>query len=102
MPESADGRTRCGKPKTDQKVRQIATGAARLRTSTVKTPPSSAKALLARNRARDPRETLISPATRARAPERSNILSSALFTRGTILILGDYHGGTRRDCLVKG
>jgi len=47
------------------KVRQIVTGAARLRTSTVKTPPSSAKAVLARNRASVQRGTLISSVIRA-------------------------------------
>jgi hypothetical protein len=59
MPESAVGPTRYGRPKADPKVRQIVTGAARLRTSTEKILPSSAKVSRARNRASGRKETLI-------------------------------------------
>ena len=68
--ESADGRTKFGRQKVDLKVRQIAIGAARLRTSTVMTLPSNAKELLERSQASDQRATLTSSATRASAAVR--------------------------------
>ena len=53
-------RTRFGRPKADPKVTQIATEAVRQRILTVKTLPSTAKALLARSRASGRKEMLIS------------------------------------------
>jgi hypothetical protein len=65
MPESADEHTNFGKPREGPKTRQTATGAAQLKTSTGKTPPFSAKASPAKNRASGRRGTPISPVIKA-------------------------------------
>ena len=73
MPESTDGRMRCGRLKADPKVRQTITGAAPQRISNVKTPPSSAKGPLARNRAAGRKRMLISSVIRASGRYREQL-----------------------------
>jgi len=72
---SADERTNSGKPREGPKIRQTVTGAAQRTTSTGKTPPFSAKASPARNRASGRRGTLISSVIRASGaiPPRSTM-----------------------------